>query len=56
VTDVLFNANSSINFYLFCGGTNFGFMNGNSGFGGFVTTSYNFDAPVTDAGMCDIIQ
>ncbi|CAG2109956.1 unnamed protein product, partial [Medioppia subpectinata] len=27
VTDVLFNANSSINFYMFFGGTNFGFMN-----------------------------
>ncbi|CAG2110045.1 unnamed protein product, partial [Medioppia subpectinata] len=30
VTDVLFNANSSINFYMFFGGTNFGFMNGDT--------------------------
>ena len=45
VTDVLFKANSSINFYMFFGGTNFGFMNGDR-----YVTSYDFDAPLTETG------
>ncbi|CAG2169749.1 unnamed protein product [Oppiella nova] len=45
VTDILFKANSSINFYMFFGGTNFGFMNGDT-----VVTSYDYDAPLTESG------
>jgi beta-galactosidase GanA len=45
VTDVLFNANSSINFYMFFGGTNFGFMNGEN-----VVTSYDYNAPLSESG------
>ena len=45
VTDVMFNANSSINYYMFFGGTNFGFMNGES-----VVTSYDYDAPLSESG------
>lgn len=45
-----------INFYMFCGGTNFGFMNGAlhgvSIFDGYVPllTSYDYNAPVTEQG------
>ncbi|XP_054166384.1 beta-galactosidase-1-like protein 2 [Oppia nitens] len=45
VTDVMFVANSSINFYMFFGGTNFGFMNG-----GRVVTSYDYNAPLSETG------
>ncbi|CAG2177971.1 unnamed protein product, partial [Oppiella nova] len=45
ITDVLFKANSSVNFYMFFGGTNFGFMNG-----GRVVTSYDYDAPLSETG------
>jgi hypothetical protein len=37
--------NSSVNIYMFIGGTNFGFMNG----GGFIT-SYDYDAPLSESG------
>jgi hypothetical protein len=46
----------SVNFYMFHGGTNWGFMNGaNNGSGDNsnfqpVTTSYDYDAPLTEAG------
>ncbi|KAJ8961817.1 hypothetical protein NQ318_021432 [Aromia moschata] len=49
---------ASVNFYMFYGATNFGFLNGaaydnhlidNSGLKS-VTTSYNFDSPLTEAG------
>ena len=41
----------SVNFYMFEGGTNFGFMNGkNSGKTGDVT-SYDYDAPLTEDGQ-----
>ncbi|CAG2182817.1 unnamed protein product, partial [Oppiella nova] len=45
ITDVLFKANSSVNFYMFFGGTNFGFMNGDR-----VVTSYDYDAPLSETG------
>ncbi|KAJ6224721.1 hypothetical protein RDWZM_003266 [Blomia tropicalis] len=45
VNDILFKVNGSINYYMFIGGTNFGFMNG-----GRVTTSYDYDAPLTESG------
>ena len=37
--------NGSINFYMFIGGTNFGFTNG-----GTRVTSYDYDAPLSEAG------
>ncbi|CAG2175649.1 unnamed protein product, partial [Oppiella nova] len=49
VTDVVFNANASINFYMFFGGTNFGFMNGGDGDKGLVT-SYDYNAPLSESG------
>ncbi|XP_068601667.1 beta-galactosidase-1-like protein 2 [Brachionichthys hirsutus] len=53
VTKIL-NTNMSMNFYMFHGGTNFGFMNGaaatgNTGSTGMVT-SYDYDAPLSEAG------
>lgn len=57
VSDIL-NYPASINFYMFHGGTNWGFMNGanidglktdNSGLQP-DTTSYDYDAPLTEAG------
>jgi len=42
---ILFQVNSSVNFYMFIGGTNFGFMNGNR-----IVTSYDYDAPLSEAG------
>lgn len=46
VGDALFKANASINFYMFHGGTNFGFTNG-----GQVVTSYDYDAPISESGL-----
>jgi beta-galactosidase len=46
VSDIIFKVNSSINFYMFIGGTNFGFMNG-----GHVITSYDYDAPLSESGL-----
>lgn len=45
VSDVLFKANGSINFYMFIGGTNFAFTNG-----GRIVTSYDYDAPLSESG------
>ena len=57
----IFAANGSVNFYMFHGGTNFGYMNGANilGFNGVETapgyvpdvTSYDYDAPLTEAGQ-----
>ena len=47
--DILFRANSSINFYMFFGGTNFGFTNGGNGDKG-VVTSYDYNAPLSESG------
>ena len=50
VTDILFKANASVNFYMFFGGTNFGFTNG-AQTGGYRVTSYDYDAPLSESGM-----
>uniref|UniRef100_A0A3Q2ZK95 Si:dkey-224e22.2 n=1 Tax=Kryptolebias marmoratus TaxID=37003 RepID=A0A3Q2ZK95_KRYMA len=44
----------SINLYMFHGGTNFGFMNGAMNFGTYKpqVTSYDYDAPLSEAGDC----
>jgi beta-galactosidase len=54
--DIMFTMNSSINIYLFCTGTNFGFMAGGTEVlknGGYtsVTTRHEYDSPITDSGM-----
>ncbi|MFD3418854.1 glycoside hydrolase family 35 protein [Streptomyces decoyicus] len=50
--DALLAAGASVNIYMFHGGTNFGFTNGaNHEFGYTPTvTSYDYDAPLTEAG------
>ena len=50
VNDILFKANSSISFYMFFGGTNFGFTNGGDGVKA-ITTSYDYDAPLSESGL-----
>ena len=48
-----YDAGSSVNFYMFFGGTNFGFMNGaNSELvrNDFDTTSYDYDALIAENG------
>ena len=57
----IFAYNGSVNFYMFHGGTNFGFMNGANILGvgsaevapNYVpdVTSYDYDAPITEAGQ-----
>ncbi|XP_014903800.1 beta-galactosidase-1-like protein 2 [Poecilia latipinna] len=46
----------SINLYMFHGGTNFGFMNGAMDFGTYKpqVTSYDYDAPLSEAGDCTL--
>jgi len=56
----IFNANASVNFFMFHGGTNFAFMNGANilGYSGAEVspsyvpdvTSYDYDAPITESG------
>ncbi|XP_059620871.1 beta-galactosidase-like [Phlebotomus argentipes] len=50
----MLQASANVNFYMFFGGTNFGFTAGanNGGIGGFQAdvTSYDYDAPMTEAG------
>lgn len=56
--DVILSMNASINFYMFVGGTNFGFWNGASYDGRPqnrylpTTTSYDYDALVSESGNC----
>jgi hypothetical protein len=45
--DIVLKMNSSVNVYMFIGGTNFGFMNG-----GGIITSYDYDAPLSESGLC----
>ena len=45
MSDTLFQSNASLNLYPFLGGTNWGFMNAQH-----VTTSWDFDAPLTISG------
>ena len=52
VRDVLFKANASINFYMFFGGTNFGFTNGGDvDIHKFYETSYGRSSPLSESGM-----
>ncbi|RUS78520.1 hypothetical protein EGW08_013732, partial [Elysia chlorotica] len=48
----LINNGSSFNLYMFIGGTNFGFTNGAINITKYevITTSYDYDAPLTEAG------
>jgi beta-galactosidase len=50
--DALLASGASVNLYMFHGGTNFGFTNGANDKGVFqpTTTSYDYDAPLTEAG------
>lgn len=51
--DHIMTSGASINFYMFHGGTNFGFMNGANDDGGVyraTVTSYDYDAPLTEWG------
>lgn len=53
--DVILSMNASVNMYMFHGGTNFGYMNGvdlslNSTVLQITTTSYDYDAPLSEAG------
>ncbi len=43
---IVFQMNSSVNIYMFIGGTNFGFMAG-----GDKITSYDYDAPISESGL-----
>ena len=47
--------NASVNFYMFFGGTNFGFMNGGNAieifpYDSFDVTSYDYGAPISECG------
>jgi beta-galactosidase len=48
----LIGAGSQVNYYMFHGGTNFGFWGGRSNVGdhAFITTSYDYDAPIAEGG------
>ncbi|WP_420310447.1 glycoside hydrolase family 35 protein [Streptomyces sp. YS-B37] len=50
--DELLAAGASVNFYMFHGGTNFGFTNGANDKGDYrpTVTSYDYDAPLDEAG------
>ena len=50
--DGMLGAGGNVNFYMFCGGTNFGFYNGANMFEEYrpQTTSYDYDAALTEAG------
>jgi beta-galactosidase len=52
VLDRILKAGASVNFYMFHGGTNFGFMNGANNYGTLepTVTSYDYDSPVSEAG------
>ncbi|XP_057375258.1 beta-galactosidase-1-like protein 2 [Daphnia carinata] len=55
VLERIFTRNSSVNFYMFVGGTSFGFMNGanlQSSFPFYAAdiSSYDYDSPLTEAG------
>ena len=50
--DDLLSVGASVNLYMLCGGTNFGFTNGANDKGTYVpiVTSYDYDAPLDEAG------
>ncbi|PIO63214.1 glycosyl hydrolase family 35 [Teladorsagia circumcincta] len=49
LTEKLYNMNASFNYYMFHGGTNFGFWNGAEYAAGLIT-SYDYFAPMTENG------
>ncbi|XP_071482415.1 beta-galactosidase-1-like protein 2 [Diadema antillarum] len=52
LTKAILEKGASVNFYMYHGGTNFGFMNGGNYDGGYkpTITSYDYDAPLSEAG------
>ena len=50
--DEMLDMGANVNLYMFHGGTNFGFMNGALAVDGYnaMTTSYDYDAPVSECG------
>lgn len=51
--DKMLSMNASVNFYMYCGGTNFGFYNGANGDSSYyaaMPTSYDFDSPISETG------
>lgn len=50
--DNMLSAGGNVNFYMFCGGTNFGFTNGANMYDRYTvtTTSYDYDAALTESG------
>jgi len=52
VLDEMLSLGASVNFYMFHGGTNFGFYNGANHFDHYAPTitSYDYDAPLSEAG------
>lgn len=52
IVDGILGAGGNVNFYMFCGGTNFAFNNGANKFEIYTpqTTSYDYDAALTEAG------
>lgn len=52
VLDEILRCGASVNFYMFHGGTNFGFMNGANDDGNYwpTITSYDYDAPLNECG------
>ena len=48
----MLSAGASVNFYMFCGGTNFGFQNGANEHENYTptATSYDYDAALTECG------
>lgn len=50
--DGMLSAGGNVNFYMFCGGTNFGFHNGANQYEKYspTVTSYDYDAALTEAG------
>ncbi|MCH5184594.1 MAG: beta-galactosidase [Oscillospiraceae bacterium] len=52
VVKTILDAGGHFNLYMFCGGTNFGFMNGSNGNGVFepCITSYDYGAPLDESG------
>lgn len=50
--DEILSVGASVNFYMFHGGTNFGFMNGANDDGQYwpTITSYDYDAPLSESG------
>ncbi len=52
IVDGILSAGGNVNFYMFCGGTNFAFNNGANKFETYTpqTTSYDYDAALTESG------